>query len=529
MAAAPLVSIIVPAAPTERCRQAVAAQSHPACELLVGDDRAAAAGGDLLALLDADAAPHPDWLAAGLACLDADPTLGVVAPLRFAADHPLMLAGAGASLTWHGDRLSLASGVPYEFAALPTAVVYAPRCGLLVRRVVLAAVGPLDLSAAGGGDVELGLRAWARGWRVGVCPDAWVDGAQPERPAVAGEHIRLALSYFPARQLRAWLRRELFAAPVALLAWGSHPHRLRDAWQLRRRFAVGAAAVWPLLAPTWASTPCRAARPAWRRPEVRQAGAALRLDGRADAAQLGFGWYAAAGDGARDIPPHGRRRLGGGTARRAGRALPRRLARPARPRDGGPHRPSLGRAGAALAGGAGPAPRGVGAAPPRLRAAGRRLRGAAALRAAVSGRRAARARGRRRRHRVRRAAMKLLHVYPYYGAELTGGAEVYEYELTQQLAARGAEVHVLTTCTRRAQATSAFSSAWPRQYPAGRSREGAVTVHRFPVSFALPASAGYALSRAVFRALEARGGRGRPRARRDHRLAARRRVATARV
>lgn len=95
--------------------------------------------------------------------------------------------------------------------------------------------------------------------------------------------------------------------------------------------------------------------------------------------------------------------------------------------------------------------------------------------------------------------MRLVHVYPYYGADLTGGAEVYEYELTRGLAALGAEVDVLTTCTRRPQHTSAFTSAWPTDYPPGTIQDGAITIRRFPVSFAVPAAAGVLLSRAVFR------------------------------
>ena len=64
--------------------------------------------------------------------------------------------------------------------------------------------------------------------------------------------------------------------------------------------------------------------------------------------------------------------------------------------------------------------------------------------------------------------MRILHVFPYYGAALHGGAETYEYHLTQQLAAQGAEVEVLTTCTLRPEHTSAFSSRWVTEVaPAG--------------------------------------------------------------
>jgi len=95
--------------------------------------------------------------------------------------------------------------------------------------------------------------------------------------------------------------------------------------------------------------------------------------------------------------------------------------------------------------------------------------------------------------------MRILHVFPYYGAELHGGAEIYEYQLTQQLAALGNDVEVLTTCTLRPQHTSAFTSRWPVEAPPGTTRVGEALVHRFPVSFSVPGPAGAAISRAIFR------------------------------
>ena len=95
--------------------------------------------------------------------------------------------------------------------------------------------------------------------------------------------------------------------------------------------------------------------------------------------------------------------------------------------------------------------------------------------------------------------MRILHVFPYYGAALHGGAETYEYHLTQQLAARGAEVEVLTTCTLRPEHTSAFSSRWVAEVAPGVSFEGDVLVRRFPVSFSVPPAAGAAISRLIFR------------------------------
>jgi glycosyltransferase involved in cell wall biosynthesis len=95
--------------------------------------------------------------------------------------------------------------------------------------------------------------------------------------------------------------------------------------------------------------------------------------------------------------------------------------------------------------------------------------------------------------------MNLLHLYPFYGGDLHGGAEVYEYHLAHELARGGAGVDVVTTCTKTPRHTSAFTSQWPTEYPPGSAREGAVGVHRFPVTVAMPALAGHAVARQVFR------------------------------
>jgi glycosyltransferase involved in cell wall biosynthesis len=95
--------------------------------------------------------------------------------------------------------------------------------------------------------------------------------------------------------------------------------------------------------------------------------------------------------------------------------------------------------------------------------------------------------------------MKILQIFPFYGADLLGGAEVYQHHLAQELAACGAAVEVLTTCTKMPRHTSAFTSHWPTEYPPGETRDGAVSVHRFPVSGSVPALIGHAASRQILR------------------------------
>jgi hypothetical protein len=70
--------------------------------------------------------------------------------------------------------------------------------------------------------------------------------------------------------------------------------------------------------------------------------------------------------------------------------------------------------------------------------------------------------------------VKVAVVVQRYGAEINGGAELHARYVAEHLA-RHVEVEVLTTCARD-------YISWANDYPAGVSRDGAVHVHRFPVS-----------------------------------------------
>lgn len=65
-------------------------------------------------------------------------------------------------------------------------------------------------------------------------------------------------------------------------------------------------------------------------------------------------------------------------------------------------------------------------------------------------------------------------VPPRYGEGVVGGAEAVLTELAHGLAGRGWDVEVLTTC-------AADHYTWANHFPAGTSRDGAVTVRRFPI------------------------------------------------
>lgn len=71
---------------------------------------------------------------------------------------------------------------------------------------------------------------------------------------------------------------------------------------------------------------------------------------------------------------------------------------------------------------------------------------------------------------------KIAIVTPWFGENITGGAEAEARDLVHHLNSAGMETEVLTTCVR------AFTSDWNINYhPAGCFREAGITVRRFPV------------------------------------------------
>src|ERR1041384_4133885 len=67
-------------------------------------------------------------------------------------------------------------------------------------------------------------------------------------------------------------------------------------------------------------------------------------------------------------------------------------------------------------------------------------------------------------------------VIPWFGAELTGGAEQQAWQIATRLAARGHNIEVLATCNR------SFHADWSiNHYSAGATHEHGLTIGRFPV------------------------------------------------
>jgi len=86
--------------------------------------------------------------------------------------------------------------------------------------------------------------------------------------------------------------------------------------------------------------------------------------------------------------------------------------------------------------------------------------------------------------------MKLLFVVQRYGPDVTGGSEAHCRAIAQRLAARH-DVSVATSC-------ASDYITWANRYPAGTSRDGSVTVHRFATARERPLGEFWALSERVF-------------------------------
>ncbi|HSY16621.1 MAG TPA: mycofactocin biosynthesis glycosyltransferase MftF [Jatrophihabitantaceae bacterium] len=141
---------------------------------------------DVIAFLDSDCLPPPDWIMR-LGRHFADPCVGAVAP-RIVADRSRTAAGRYAAAAG-----SLDLG-PDEARVVPTSrVAYVPTAALLVRRgglldIAGASAGDAGISGAGvfdeglrfGEDVDLIWRLHRAGWRVRYDPAVQVRHREPD-------------------------------------------------------------------------------------------------------------------------------------------------------------------------------------------------------------------------------------------------------------------------------------------------------------------------------------------------------------
>lgn len=169
----------------------------------------AAARAPVVAFTDSDCLPHPEWLRAGLATLDANPEAGVVQG-RTVAEHP---PPSGWAVTQQIDRLT------WLFEA----------CNLFLRRDPLVAAGGFGEELGFfGEDTVAGWRVVRAGWEAAFAADAVVahDVTEPG----FGWHLRRASYYrnwpglvrhvpeLRAHMWRHWFLRGRSAAALVALA-----------------------------------------------------------------------------------------------------------------------------------------------------------------------------------------------------------------------------------------------------------------------------------------------------------------------
>jgi glycosyltransferase involved in cell wall biosynthesis len=162
------------------------------------------ASGTLVAYLDADAYPSPEWpyyLALGL---DAPTLAGVGGP-----NVPPASDGAGADLVAH------APGGPVHVLTADDRAEHIPGCNMAFRKDVLADLGGFDpIFTAAGDDVDLCWRVLDSGAEIGFHPAALVW--HHRRPS-----------------LRAYLRQQRGYGRSEALVQARHPHRYNAAGSAR--------------------------------------------------------------------------------------------------------------------------------------------------------------------------------------------------------------------------------------------------------------------------------------------------------
>lgn len=164
------------------------------------------AHGEILAFTDSDCLPEVDWLSTGVAELQQDPSLGLVAGrivlFPYEANRP-----TGAEL--YDLQFGLAQKTTLERDH------YGLTANLFTRRTVVDQVGPFDPSLRSNGDREWGTRVWAAGYPMRYAESSVVrhparrslrELARKARRVVGG---RIDIGLLPMsllRRVRRWLR-----------------------------------------------------------------------------------------------------------------------------------------------------------------------------------------------------------------------------------------------------------------------------------------------------------------------------------
>ena len=166
---------------------------------------------ELIAFLDADCDPQPDWLEHLLPHFG-DPAVAAVAP-RIATSTPATLPAALAR--YEQARPTLDRGDQEAIVRPRSPVPFVPTAALVVRRSALEAIGGFDETLRFGEDVDLVWRLADAGWTVRYDPSVTVT--HPSRPT-AGDWLRQRFDYGTSAAPLA-RRHGRAVAPLAMSPW----------------------------------------------------------------------------------------------------------------------------------------------------------------------------------------------------------------------------------------------------------------------------------------------------------------------
>lgn len=227
-----------------KCKAAIAAQTHPGCEVFVRDNThdnilytAAVNEGlgrycyrpdvDYVVVLNQDAYMDPDCVQRLVEYMDAHPECGVACPLQVVEPAPGAARGAERRVTWGGSLQAWPTGVhkvaPLASYREPFDTFWANGACMMIRAQTVREVGQFDRNMRFiCSDADFSFTARARGWKVAVVPQALCEhglGASGSAGMNAIELVKLRdVVYFTEKWLTGGLYRSLAQEGAGLTA-----------------------------------------------------------------------------------------------------------------------------------------------------------------------------------------------------------------------------------------------------------------------------------------------------------------------
>ena len=172
------------------------------------------ARGRLVAFLDNDAIPQPDWLERLVVFMDSHPDHGAAASLVMFADRPGVVNSAGCVLNELAHGIGVGMGQLYPYFSLPDEVLYATGNGMIIRRDVLDEVSWFDEGYRfyGHDDSDVGIRIRNAGYEIAPVHGAvlyHLHSVSKQEPGMNAwdqrNRIRFVLKHYSSRELLSFM------------------------------------------------------------------------------------------------------------------------------------------------------------------------------------------------------------------------------------------------------------------------------------------------------------------------------------